>query len=213
MARSQLESVTERSQDGEPGDRTESTPDDRETSGGASTASSDAAERSPTLPVDDVFGILSNRRRRHTIAYLNENGSDPVPIRELAAFVAARENDTSVQDVTYKERKRVYTSLHQLHLEKMDDLGIVEYDRDRGLIERTETTERFGTYLDSVAADGIAWSDVSVAVATFCLVGVGLAWSGLVPIGSRAGFAVAFLVAAVFALVSSAHAVDARRER
>jgi len=58
--------------------------------------SSDTAERSPTLPVDDVFGILSNRRRRHTITYLNENGSDPVPIRELAASVASRENDTSV---------------------------------------------------------------------------------------------------------------------
>jgi len=115
--------------------------------------------------------------------------------------------------VTYKERKRVYTSLHQLHLEKMDDLGIVEYDRDRGLIERTETTERFGTYLDSVAVDGIAWSNVSLAVAVCCLVGVGIAWSGVIPIVSRAGFAVAFLVAAVFILVSSAHAVDARREQ
>lgn len=213
MARSHLEPVTERSQDGESGDRTESTTDDRKTSGDASTASSHAAERSPTLPVDDVFEILSNRRRRHTITYLNENGNEPVPIRELAASVAARENDTSVQDVTYKERKRVYTSLHQLHLEKMDGLGIIEYDRDRGLIERTETTDRFGTYLDSVAADGIAWNNVSLAVAACCLVGVGIAWSGVVPSVSRAGFAVAFLVAAVFALVSSAHAVDARRER
>lgn len=180
---------------------------------GESTAADETTEPPPSPSTDDVFSVLSNHRRRHTIRYLTRNGDGPVQIRDLAAHVAACENDVAVQEVTYKERKRVYTSLHQLHLGKMDDLGIVRYDRDRGVVEPTDETDRYEAHLTAVTDDGTRWSEVSLAAAVSCVAAVAAAWTGIVPFVSGAGFAVALLVASVFSIVSAAHFVDARRRQ
>ena len=45
-------------------------------------------------------------------------------------YVAAWENDTTVERIGSTERKRVYTALRQSHLDRMADAGIIEYDVD-----------------------------------------------------------------------------------
>lgn len=45
------------------------------------------------------------------------------------------ENDTTVKRLSSDQRKRVYIGLYQCHLPKMDKLGVVEYDKNRGRIE------------------------------------------------------------------------------
>lgn len=91
---------------------------------------------------DDVFHTLSNRRRRYVLTYLHTNGSYTT-VREISEELAAWENGISRAEVTYKQRKRTYTSLIQIHLGTLDDGGFVEYDADRGEIELTDD----GTYL------------------------------------------------------------------
>jgi len=76
-----------------------------------------------TLSKDLVFTMLSNGRRRHVIHYLKQRG-ERVTIRELSRQVAAWENGIETDALDYKQRKRVYTSLHQTHLPKLDDLGV-----------------------------------------------------------------------------------------
>lgn len=89
---------------------------------------------SDSLTLDEIFDILSNKRRRFLLTYL-QNNDEPVTIRELSEELAAVENGTTTEALSSKERKRVYIALHQCHLPKMDNLSIVTYDQSRGAIE------------------------------------------------------------------------------
>jgi len=101
-----------------------------------------AAENAVALK-DRIFEALSNPRRREALRYLRLNGGDEtVLIRTLSERIAAWENGVSPVDVTYKQRKRVYTSLYQSHLPKLHRDGFVEYDADRGTVKLTQKAEQ-----------------------------------------------------------------------
>lgn len=86
--------------------------------------------------IDELFDVLSNRRRRHVVYYLKHT-TQPVEIGTLATQIAAWETDQPMAEVTRAERKRVYTSLQQVHLPKMDDVGIIRFEKPSSLIEPT----------------------------------------------------------------------------
>jgi hypothetical protein len=132
----------------------------------------ETTEDEPTeLSRDEVFGILSNPRRRAAIHHMNDHPEEVVQLRDLAEQLAAWENDVDRTAVTYKQRKRVYTSLYQSHLPKMDDLGIVTFDKHRGTVEATEWTHALHEYLDGLEKPGDRrWRTVAA-----CAAGVGLA--------------------------------------
>ncbi|MGZ0745696.1 DUF7344 domain-containing protein [Haloparvum sp. AD34] len=106
------------------------------------------------LSEETKFDLLSNRRRRLVIRYLNEVES-ATTLDDLAASVAAAENDTSTAALSSDQRKRVYVSLYQAHLPKLADVGVVEYDRESGTVHATdwleplrEITGLFGTHFE-----------------------------------------------------------------
>lgn len=82
------------------------------------------ASTSEPLPLDTLFSILSNERRRFTLHTLR-NETEPIDRRDLAEIVAGLENGKDREDVTPTERKRVYVSLHQHHLPKLEDADAV----------------------------------------------------------------------------------------
>ena len=81
---------------------------------------------------DELFGLLSNSRRRAVLELLAE--TDESTVYELSRHIAGRENGTDPQQVTAVERKRVYIGLHQNHLPLMNRHGVIEYDKDRGTV-------------------------------------------------------------------------------
>ena len=100
---------------------------------------------------DTVFEILSNRRRRLVLYYLREHGG-MATMNELSENIAALENDVPVADLTSQQRKRVYVSLYQTHLTKLEETGMIEYDRDEGevrLTDRADEVDRKSTRLNS----------------------------------------------------------------
>lgn len=105
--------------------------------------------RSPQLDSeqDVVFDILKNRRRRQVIRHLRDV-EGAVTIGDLSEQLAAWENDVPVPEVTYKQRKRVYISLHQTHLPKLDDSGVVDYDRRSGAVALNDSIEPYEMHLD-----------------------------------------------------------------
>lgn len=114
-----------------------------------------------TTSIDQAFETLSNPRRREALRYLRTHEDDgPVLIRDLAEQIAAWENDLSPVEVTYKQRKRVYTSLYQSHLPRLHRYGFIEYDADRGTIELTPQAEELDIYLEIVPSGYLSWSDV-----------------------------------------------------
>ncbi|WP_123533282.1 DUF7344 domain-containing protein [Halosimplex salinum] len=113
----------------------------------AAASAAEEPETSSELPLDHVFEILKNERRRTVLHYLKEHGGT-VSLGELAEHVAAVENGTTVAQVTSNERKCVYVGLYQCHLPKMDNMDIVEFNQNRGRISLGPNAEQLYEYLE-----------------------------------------------------------------
>lgn len=84
---------------------------------------------------DEILQILSNERRRLVIVNLSDR-EDPIDLRTLSEYVASLENDKPIGEQTPAEYKRARIGLHQAHLDRMEESGVVT--RDRHLIDRGE---------------------------------------------------------------------------
>ncbi|WP_425490689.1 DUF7344 domain-containing protein [Haloprofundus salilacus] len=103
------------------------------------------AEETP-LSKDQLFHILQNRRRRDVLWYLRGT-EGPVRMRDIAEQVAAWENDTTVEALMSDQRQRVYIALYQEHLPKLDEDGVIDYNKSRGVVERNDIADQFDPYL------------------------------------------------------------------
>jgi hypothetical protein len=99
------------------------------------------------LPDDVVFRVLSSRRRRRVIDHLRATDGT-ASVGDLAEQIAIEENDTTHQQLSSYERKRVYVSLYQNHLPMMDDVGVVDYDEHRKTVRLRESVAEFEPYLE-----------------------------------------------------------------
>lgn len=99
------------------------------------------------LTRDEIFDVLSSRRRRNVLHALN-HGDGSTTVGDLSRRLAAWENDHADEgDVTAKERKRVYTALRQTHLPKLQEVGVVDYDPDRGTVDLSPYAADLRPYL------------------------------------------------------------------
>ncbi|AUX08755.1 hypothetical protein AArcSl_1120 [Halalkaliarchaeum desulfuricum] len=150
----------------------------------------------------DVYEVLRNERRRYALHALSV-ADGPVAVGDLADRVAAWEHDTTVAEVTERERHRVYTSLQQVHIPRLDEAGLVRFDEDRGIVDPSPEIETYDVYLDVVGAEEISWSGYYlglslVTLAVFGLVALELYPFTLLPVEAWiAGVVVGFMGSAV----------------
>lgn len=107
---------------------------------------------------DTIFQMLGNRRRRLTISYLKQIDGQST-VRDIAEHVAAWENGIETVEVTYKQRKRVYTSLYQSHLPKLAKAGLIDYNKDRGTVSLTDKIREVDIYLEMVDKHELTWGE------------------------------------------------------
>ncbi len=82
-----------------------------------------ATARTPSL--DLVFDILADQRRRYALYYLYGSSDGVATVDEIADHVVSLEEyGDSVDD----HRLHVVTSLQHMHLPKLEDAGVLEYD-------------------------------------------------------------------------------------
>lgn len=162
------------------------------------------------LSTETVFETLSNRRRRFTLHYLSQVG-ESVTIRELSTQIAAWENGVELHAVTPKQRKRVYTALHQTHLPTMDRLDVIVYAKDRKTISSTDQIQDFDIYLDIVPSDDLPWSQFYLLLSAVISVLVVIAVQGVPPFSSVGGFGYALLASGIFVVTSSLHHLHDRQ--
>lgn len=105
---------------------------------------------------DLVFKILSNTRRRMVLYYLRRYGGS-VSVAELVGEIAALQNEVTVEDLTQQQRKRVYVSLYQTHLPKLEEAGLIEYDDDDGEVRLTDQASDIDSYLTPVTEPDGRW--------------------------------------------------------
>lgn len=99
------------------------------------------------LQPDTLFEALQNHRRRAVLRYLIDE-NDQADFRDLVDFVTASENDCSEDTINPEQKNRVRTALYQHHLEKLEDQGLVRYDKRDGQVTLTCPAETIQAYLD-----------------------------------------------------------------
>lgn len=159
--------------------------------------------------LDTIFDLLSNPRRRFVLHYLKEHDGT-VELNDLAAEIAAKENDVPKEELTSQQRKRAYVSLYQTHVPKLEEVGVIEYDSETGQITLTEQADQIDRHLDT-SDDGRPWQRVYLAVALAGIVGVVL--TPFAGGGPDVQFAVGLFVLGLIAVIALANYVYARRAR
>ncbi|WP_251330314.1 DUF7344 domain-containing protein [Haloplanus pelagicus] len=151
----------------------------------------------------EVFDVLSNRRRRYALYALLQE--DTVTIGSLADQVAAWENDCSISEVTAAERKRVYTALQQSHLPKLVRTGLVRFDDDSGHVELTEAIEELDIYLEEIGDERLSWDRYYLALSAVSAVVAVAVWLGVPPFGALPPLVWMAVVVVVFGVSAAVH--------
>lgn len=94
---------------------------------------------------DDAFTAISNRRRRRVICILTRTGD--VSVSDLAEHIAAIEHQCRPHRVSSDQRASVYVGLIQNHLQRLDTLGIVDYDDRAKRVRTTAATRPLAMYI------------------------------------------------------------------
>jgi hypothetical protein len=158
---------------------------------------------------EDVFSLLSNQRRRYAVRACQQLET-PIELGELAEYVAAEECNKSIMEITGEERRRVYTSLQQIHIDKLEEANVIECERKT--ITPTERLEELEFYLEVVPGNEIPWAQYYLGLSGVTGVVVAAAWLGVYPdVASGLGWALG--VVAVFAVSAAVHYYETRRHR
>lgn len=159
----------------------------------------------------EVFELLGNDRRRYALHHLMR--AENVDIGELAEHVAAWENDVGVAEVDSTQRRRAYVALHQTHLPRLDDAGVLDYESTRDEIELTETGQDLRVYMDVVRGNDIPWSEFYLGLSGFSAALVTVTWLDIYPFSFGSDTAYAALIVLLFTVTSIFHLLRARRNR
>lgn len=86
-----------------------------------------------TLGIDDVFATLASIRRREVVHDLAQRPEGTAAVEELVDRLVSREADLSDEQPA-DHRERVAAALYHNHLPRLDELGVVEFDRRSGVV-------------------------------------------------------------------------------
>lgn len=88
--------------------------------------------------LDAVFRALADHRRRCICHYLARSDG-PMAVTELAELVAASMSEKTRAVLTSAEIEKTRAELHQMHLPKLEEVGIVDYDDEEGTVSLAES--------------------------------------------------------------------------
>lgn len=97
----------------------------------------------PVAPSDDrIVSLQLDPRRQRVLASL-EARTDPVDLDDLAVELAASTDRPLAEGVI----ERIAIELHHVHLPKLADAGLVDYDAQRKVVRSVRESDAVAPYL------------------------------------------------------------------
>jgi hypothetical protein len=178
-------------------------------------AATDTSGRPSTesLSHDTLYEVLSNRRRRYVIHFLQSREGDDgaVELGTLAEQIAAWEEDVNVDRITSRQRKTVYTALQQRHLPQMDDAGLVAFDSRAGTVTPTGALSRVDVYTEVVPRGDFPWSQYYLGLSGITTVLLVAVWTDAYPLAALPDIAWGVFCVTAFAVSAVVHILANRR--
>jgi hypothetical protein len=112
-----------------------------DSSNGEPTANDPASPGPRVRSLGAIFELLVPERRRNAL-YVLYRHSEPMALADLAEEVAALEDAPT---------ERVAAGLHHVHVPRLAEEGVAEYDADDGLVGLSEPSDRFRAFLEAAA--------------------------------------------------------------
>jgi hypothetical protein len=101
------------------------------------------------LPEVYVWEDFPNPRRRRVIRYVADmHAGEAVALGVLTDDLTRQEYGRGYSS---GDRKCIYNSLYQIHLEKLDDIQAVEYDSERGVVRPGAAASQLARALDAAS--------------------------------------------------------------
>lgn len=75
------------------------------------------------LDIDEALDVLSNKRRRLAIRFIHVQGGGEFDLNEVVRYIATEEYG---HDFDSMERKRVYISMYQTHIEQLVEADVIQ---------------------------------------------------------------------------------------
>lgn len=167
------------------------------------------AKTDGALEEGDIHDVLRNNRRRLTIKALRDRDGH-ASVRNLSEEVAARE--TGENPPPKNKRQSVYVSLHQTHLPKLDDLGIIVYDADSKSVTLADRVEEVEVYMEVVPEYGLSWGEVYFALG---LLGLLTTIAAIIGVPGITSISLVYIILGYFTLqmAASAYHVYSQQDR
>lgn len=98
---------------------------------------------------DTVFDLCRDRHRRIVLAVL-AGEQRPLTVNDLTKAIAKHNHHVPVTEMPAESLPELQRDLHRAHLPKIEAVGLVDYDQERGLVELTEQFEQVQPHLSTV---------------------------------------------------------------
>lgn len=101
--------------------------------------------------LDEVFQLLTRKRRRFALYYLEERG-EPVTVDELASTIDDWESGSGPGEVPGDRFENVCLELKHEHLPKASEVAFIEYDHREGVVTMSGSPAEFDVILSVTEA-------------------------------------------------------------
>ena len=81
-----------------------------------------------------VYEVVADPYRRQVLTTLSEE-EGPITVTDLANRIGGEEAGIAADGGSSRSLRQLQVALHHAHLPKMDDYGIVTYDREERLVK------------------------------------------------------------------------------
>ena len=101
------------------------------------------------LELDTVLDICEHKYRRVVLAVL-EDQHQSVPINDLTNAIVEHNHHMPLAEASSETVTEIQTALHHIHLPKLAEAGLIEYDSERQVVEPTALVEQEESHLSAI---------------------------------------------------------------